>query len=101
MHRPIEDPAADAAPDEATFAARLAAMRPGYREGLHDGRRYGATLKVSADGRRRWLYAEELGGTDFVSANVFMLDGARVLLKPCEMPEEKVVAFVLGFVPAD
>ena len=91
----------DAVPDDETFAARLDAMSPGYHEGLYDRRRYGVTLKVSADGRRRWLYAEELGGTDFVSANVFLLGGGRVLLKPCEMPQEKVVAFVQGFVSND
>ena len=91
----------NAVPDDESFAARLDAMVPGYHEGHYDGRRFGVTLKVSADGRRRWLYAEELGGTDFVSANVFLLGGGRVLLKPCEMTEEKVVAFVLGFVPND
>lgn len=81
------------------FWAAWAALPKGYTEGRYDGRRYGATLRVSSDGRRRWLYAEELGGTDFVSANVFVLSGGRPVVKPCEMAEEKVVAFVVGFRP--
>lgn len=89
-----------AAPDDGGFRAGLAALPAGYTKGHFDGRPYGVTVKISDDGRRRWLYAEELGGTDFVSANVFLIDATRMLLKPCEMAEDKVVDFVLGFRPA-
>ncbi|MEJ2467484.1 MAG: hypothetical protein P8Y65_03460 [Campylobacterales bacterium] len=41
------------------------------------------------------LYAEELGGNDFVSLNYYETDAAP-LLKPCEMPEQKVIAFIEG-----
>lgn len=76
------------------FLAKLDALPQGYSEGLYKGRRYGVTLSASSDGRRRWLYAEELGGAGRVSCNVY-LAGGRVLLKPCEMPEERVTDFVL------
>jgi hypothetical protein len=40
------------------------------------------------------LYAEELGGKDFISLNYYPgIEGG--LLKPCEMPIEKVVGFIL------
>ncbi len=56
------------------------------------------TVERSSDGRRVKLYGEELGGADRVSFNLYFAGGAA-RLKPCEMSEEKVVAFVLGFVP--
>ncbi|UJH69615.1 hypothetical protein [Ornithinimicrobium sp. INDO-MA30-4] len=42
------------------------------------------------------MYAEELGGTDFISANLY-LGGTEEHLRPCEMPAAKVVAFLKGF----
>ncbi len=59
------------------------------------GRRYGVTRTVSAGGRIQKLYAEELGGTDVISANLY----ASTMLRPCEMPAAKVLAFVSGAVP--
>ncbi len=42
--------------------------------------------------------AEELGGGDYVSLNLYRTGrGAR--LRPCEMTEAKVVDFVLGLRP--
>lgn len=81
------------------FFERLSELPLGYCEGHYDNRRYGATFSGSADGRRRKLYAEELGGNDHISFNLYFLDAGRRLLKPCEMPAQKVIDFVLGFVP--
>lgn len=69
----------------------------GHHFGEYGGRRYGLTVSVHNDGRSRKLYAEELGGADFVSLNVYHTS-AGVRLKPCEMPAEKVIAFVEGVV---
>ena len=80
-------------------AARLAALPRGYGEGLFEGRRWGVTVKGSEDGRRWWIWGEQLGGPDRVSGNLYVLDGGRALLKPCEMPENKVRAFILGYEP--
>jgi hypothetical protein len=77
------------------FLAKLDSLPPGYSEGLYGGRRYGITLSSSPDGRRRWLFGEELGGPDRVSCNVYLLEGGRVALRPCEMPAAKVIDFVL------
>lgn len=54
------------------------------------GRRFGVARTTVAGGRAQKLYAEELGGTDIVSANLY--DGVR--LQPCEMPAARVLAFV-------
>jgi len=40
------------------------------------------------------LFAQELGGNDFISLNYYpCIQGG--LLKPCEMPKEKVIQFIL------
>jgi hypothetical protein len=79
--------------------SRLRALPLGYSEGLFDGRAYGLTVTASADRRRWWLWAEDLGGRDRVSGNLYVLADGRVLLKPCEMAVDKVAAFVDGFRP--
>lgn len=81
------------------FLEKLAALPCGYSEGLLDGRRYGVTLSVSADKKCWKLFAEELGGNDHVSFNLYFLSSGAPLLKPCEMAEPKVIAFVLGYAP--
>jgi len=83
--------------DERHLLACLSAQPIGYSEGCYDGGRWSATVKVSADSRRWWLWAEELGGADRVSANVFVLADGRVLLKPCEMASGKVEDFISGY----
>jgi hypothetical protein len=77
---------------------RLASIPVGYSEGVYEGRRWGVTSAVSADGRRRWLYGEELGGPGRVSFNLYRT-AAGLALRPCEMSAEWVTAFVLGYVP--
>ena len=42
--------------------------------------------------------AEELGGTDYISLNLYDLTAGPGLY-PCEMPAEKVIAFLRDFVP--
>mgnify|MGYP004526313975 CR=1 FL=1 len=70
----------------------------GYGEGSFAGRRWGVTLNGSPDRQRRWLFGEELGGGNHVSFNLYALAGGPAL-RPCEMPVDKVVRFVLGYVP--
>ena len=66
--------------------------------GTYMGRRYRVVKSQMANGRSQKLEAEELGGTDYISFNLYRLASGETLLKPCEMPTEKVVAFVLGLV---
>lgn len=81
------------------FGRALAAFPAGYIEGNFHGRRWGSTVKRSDDGRRVWLFAEELGGEEIVSFNLYVVSGGRSALKPCEMSSQKVVSFVIGFQP--
>ena len=81
------------------FVERLRALPRGYSTGLIGDRRYGATIDLSPDGKRMKLFAEELGGNDHVSFNLYFTAGGKPVLKPCEMPQEKVIDFVLNYAP--
>ncbi|EJJ25171.1 hypothetical protein [Rhizobium sp. CF142] len=87
-------------PVTVTFEDALAKLPDGYRAGYFGGRRWGVTVKWSEDGKRTWLYGEELSATNIVSFNLYRLAGSRSLLKPCEMSAAKVIEFVLGFEPS-
>ena len=85
--------------DDATLAAWDALPQGGF-EGLYRGVRYGVIRTVRHGGRQGWIWAEERGGADRISGNVYRLRaGAR--LRPCEMPEAKVAAFIRGVRPLD
>lgn len=76
---------------------RLKALAPGYQEVSYRGRRYGLTRQDFNQGRSLKVYAEELGGSDFISFNLYYLR-EQAQLKPCEMPDEKVLDFLRGMV---
>lgn len=69
----------------------------GFSEGLFQGVRYGITRTTFTQGRSYKVYAKALGGTDFISLNYYRTAQGE-WLKPCEMPEAKVVVFLLGVV---
>ena len=83
----------------AAIWSRLASWPPGYFTAGYANRRYGVTNTVHAHGRSRKLYAEELGGPDRISVNIYAPPSGEPALKPCEMPVDKVSAFVLGAQP--
>ena len=64
--------------------------------GSFEGRRYRVTKAQMSNGRSQKLEAEELGGNDYISLNLYRLANGEALLKPCEMSAEKVTAFVIG-----
>ena len=81
------------------FERALARIPGGYCEGTFRGGRWGVSVKRSPDARRIWLFAEELGGTESISFNLYRLPSSGALLKPCEMSADTVIAFVLAFEP--
>lgn len=85
--------------DLQAFLTALEQMPRGYSQGEYRERRWGATLTEAAGGRRFKLFGEELGGTDFVSFNLYLPGDGTPQLKPCEMPAAKAVDFVLGYAP--
>jgi len=80
------------------FLRQFDALPEGGYGGTYQGKRYRVTKTVMASGRSQKLEAEELGGKDYVSFNLYRLASGAALLKPCEMPREKVVAFVEGVI---
>lgn len=65
----------------------------GYSEGYYNSKKYGITKTTFNNGKSIKFYAEELGGNDFVSLNYYITKD-KDLLKPCEMPEQKVIHFL-------
>ena len=82
------------------FLARLDHLPEGFGNGLYEGKTWGVTVNRSGGNARVWLYGEELGGPDRVSFNLYRTQGGKTLLKPCEMPDKKVIVFVLGYEPS-
>lgn len=77
------------------FLTAFDALPFGTHDGVFEGRRYVVTKSALAEGNAQKLVAEELGGSDYISLNLYRL-AKGPLLKPCEMPEAKVMAFVVG-----
>ena len=78
----------------------LRRLPTGWSVVRYAGRRYGVTRSTAADNRSEKLFAEALDGSDLVSANLYRV-GDKALLKPCEMPAEKVLDFLRGLEPED
>ncbi|MBW1296474.1 peptide methionine sulfoxide reductase [Aquimarina litoralis] len=68
----------------------------GYSEVLYDNKKYGVTKDIFNKGKSFKIYAKELQGKDFISLNYYITSTSQ-LLKPCEMPEKKVIDFLEGF----
>ena len=69
---------------------------PGWTAVEYRHRRYGMIRSDHADGRSLSIVAEELGGSDVISTNVYRTARGDQL-RPCEMPVETVLAFLAGW----
>jgi peptide-methionine (S)-S-oxide reductase len=76
------------------FHKKIVYLDDGTYDVSFQKKRYLLRKQTQLDGRLIKLYAEELGGNDFISLNYYpqIKEG---LLKPCEMPIRKVVDFIL------
>lgn len=77
---------------------KLANLPRGSFGGRAHGRAYIVTVTSVAGGRGWKVRAEALNGTDYISANIYDLSDGPVL-KPCEMPADKVCAFLADLSP--
>ena len=75
------------------LSKRIEKLPLGYSEVLYKNKKYGLTKSEFNKGNSIKIYAEELGGNDFISLNYYKTTTTN-LLKPCEMPEQKVVHFL-------
>ena len=80
------------------FFRKLRALPDGATPLRYRNRRYLFRKSTLLEGKLIKLYAEELGGNDFISGNYYVSLGEGVL-KPCEMPESKVIDFILHAEP--
>ncbi len=65
----------------------------GYSEGIYQNKKYGITRASFNKEKSFKVYAEELGGTDFISLNFYRTSKGDQL-KPCEMSSQKVIHFL-------
>ena len=76
------------------FHTKISQLPEGAYDVIYLNRRYLLRKETQLEGKLIKLYAEELGGNDFISLNYYpQLQGG--LLKPCEMPKSKVMDFIL------
>ncbi|WP_298293976.1 hypothetical protein [uncultured Litoreibacter sp.] len=80
------------------FLKAFDALPAGTFKATYQDRPYIVTKSALSEGKAQKLVAEELGGTDYISLNLYRL-ASGPLLKPCEMPDAKVIAFVEGVQP--
>lgn len=85
--------------ESTNLPALLERVPEGWTRASYNGRTYGLSRTTRAGGRIITLSAEELGGTDLVSANVYRTS-ADDHLRACEMPTAKVLAFLRAWTPA-
>lgn len=76
------------------FHQKIKNLDDGAYDVIFHKKRYLLRKQTELKGRLIKLYAEELGGKDFISLNYYP-EIKEGLLKPCEMPVKKVVDFIL------
>ena len=77
-----------------SFIAKFDSLPLGGYGGSAHGLRWRVTKTQLAYGRSQKLEAEELGGTGYISFNLYRLASGQAILKPCEIPSEDVTAFI-------
>jgi len=75
------------------FHERLLAFEDGAYNITYQEKRYLFRKETLLNAKLIKVYAEELGNTDFISLNYYP-ETAGGLLKPCEMPDKKVIDFI-------
>ncbi|WP_299984413.1 hypothetical protein [uncultured Ruegeria sp.] len=85
------------APD--AFLDAINSLPTGTFTGTARQSRYVVSHQIKAGGKSHKLVAHQLDGPDYISLNLYLTKNSGALLRPCEMPAEKVVTFVLSLVP--
>lgn len=67
-----------------------------YSEVIFENKKYAVTRTDFNQGKSIKLYAEQLGGIDFVSFNYYVTK-SKELLKPCDMTSIKVITFLNNY----
>jgi peptide-methionine (S)-S-oxide reductase len=75
------------------FHNKLLSLEDGSYDVVYNKKRYLLSKETKLNSKLIKLYAKELGDNDFISLNYYT---EKLLLKPCEMPEQKVIDFVVN-----
>jgi hypothetical protein len=65
----------------------------GFSKTVYKSQTYSLIKTTYNTGDSIKIFAEELGGTDVISASIYFLN-SNYILKPCEMPKKKVFHFL-------
>lgn len=84
--------------EPSSLSALVGRVPEGWTRATYNGRAYGLARTTRVGGRSITISAEELGGTDLISANVYRTATADHL-RACEMPTAKVLAFLRAWTP--
>lgn len=76
---------------------KIQGLPVGYSKVAYNSKKYGVTRTNFNDGKSFKIYAEELGGADFISLNYYISNN-KESLKPCEMTEIKVIDFLNNYI---
>ena len=68
----------------------------GYSEVTYMQRKYSVTRNDFNNGNSFKIFAQELGGNDFISLNYYVTKSSESL-NPCEMSPQKVIDFLNGY----
>ena len=82
-------------PFKKLFHTKILALQEGSYDVFYHNKRYQLSKQTQLNSKLIKLYAYELGNNNFISLNYYPYVG-KGLLRPCEMPEEKVIDFVLS-----
>ena len=74
---------------------KIVALPNGFKEVKYRDRAYGLRKESFNEEQSFKVYAEELGGRDHISLNFYQTSTAKHV-RPCEMPLQKVLAFLRG-----
>lgn len=75
---------------------RIQQIPLGYTEVYYENAKYSLIKSEFNHGNSYKIYAEELGGNNFISLNYYITN-QREILKPCEMSPEKVIHFLENY----
>jgi len=76
-----------------TLQDKIAKIPLGASEIWMEHKKYLVTRKDFNGGKSTKVFAQELGGTNFISFNFYITSRGQQL-KPCEMPVQKVLDFI-------
>ncbi len=77
------------------FHTKILSLKDGSYDVYYYNKRYLLSKQTQLGSKLIKLYAQELGGSNFISLNYYPYVGDG-LLRPCEMPEKKVIDFILS-----